>query len=181
MADLVYASLDSSGRTVPRSPVTNRPWDWVESLGDIAPSKAPTDGGIRNNPSLSLELFAARAAVDNVRSEKNARGFHDALSGIGQRPGYRSQTRHRPGTKTKILAGSCTRSQLRVEACLPHIQPGLAKPPNSRGCRARRSSRSRVGRPRDLMNPPTWSDHQWAAGSLASATRRRSARALISK
>lgn len=81
VADLAYASLDSSGRTVLGSPVTNRPWDWVESLGDNAPSEAPSEGGILNNASLSLELFAARATGDSVRSEKNPRGFHDALSG----------------------------------------------------------------------------------------------------
>ena len=79
--DLVYASHDSSGQTVPGSPVRNRPWDWVESLGDNAPGEAPAEGGIRNNASLSLELFAARATGDSVRSEKNPRGFHDALGG----------------------------------------------------------------------------------------------------
>jgi mediator of RNA polymerase II transcription subunit 12, fungi type len=80
VADLVYASLDPSGQTVPGHPVINRPWDWVECLGDNAPGDAPTEGGIRNNASLSLELFAARATGDSVRSEKNPRGFHDALS-----------------------------------------------------------------------------------------------------
>jgi mediator of RNA polymerase II transcription subunit 12 len=53
----------------------------VESLGDNAPGEAPAEGGIRNNASLSLELFAARATGDSVRSEKNPRGFHDALGG----------------------------------------------------------------------------------------------------
>lgn len=79
VADLVYASLDPSGQIVPGHPVMNRPWDWVECLGDNAPGDAPTEGGIRNNASLSLELFAARATGDSVRSEKNPRGFHDAL------------------------------------------------------------------------------------------------------
>ena len=79
VADLVYASFDPSGQTVPGQTVMNRPWDWVECLGDNAPGDAPTEGGIRNNASLSLELFAARATGDTVRSEKNPRGFHDAL------------------------------------------------------------------------------------------------------
>ena len=79
VADLVYTSFDPSGQTLPGAPVTNRPWDWVECLGDNAPGDAPTEGGIRNNASLSLELFAARATGDSVRSEKNPRGFHDAL------------------------------------------------------------------------------------------------------
>ncbi|KAH9993507.1 hypothetical protein BJV74DRAFT_833136 [Russula compacta] len=81
VADLVYASLDSSGQTLPGPPVMNRPWDWVESLGDNAPGDAPAEGGVRNNASLSLELFAARATGDSVRSEKNPRGFHDGLGG----------------------------------------------------------------------------------------------------
>jgi mediator of RNA polymerase II transcription subunit 12 len=80
-ADLVYASLDSSGQTLPGLPVTNQPWDWVESLGDNAPGETPTEGGIRNNASLSLELFSARATGNSVRPEKNARGFHDTLGG----------------------------------------------------------------------------------------------------
>jgi mediator of RNA polymerase II transcription subunit 12 len=79
VADLVFASFDPSGQTIPGTPVMNRPWDWVECLGDNAPGDAPTEGGIRNNASLSLELFAARATGDTVRSEKNPRGFHDAL------------------------------------------------------------------------------------------------------
>jgi len=81
VADLVYASLDASGHTIPGAPVMNRPWEWVESLGDNATGDAPAEGGVRNNTSLSLELFAARATGDSVRSEKNPRGFHDALSG----------------------------------------------------------------------------------------------------
>ncbi|KAI9510086.1 hypothetical protein F5148DRAFT_1182339 [Russula earlei] len=81
VADLEYASLDSSGQTLPGLPVMNRPWEWVESLGDNAPADAPAEGGIRNNASLSLELFAARATGDSVRSEKNPRGFHDGLCG----------------------------------------------------------------------------------------------------
>jgi len=81
VADLVYASLDASGHTIPGAPVMNRPWEWVESLGDNATGDAPAEGGVRNNASLSLELFAARATGDSVHSEKNLRGFHDALSG----------------------------------------------------------------------------------------------------
>jgi mediator of RNA polymerase II transcription subunit 12 len=79
VADLIYASFDPSGQTLPGPPVMNRPWDWVECLGDNAPGDTPTEGGIRNNASLSLELFAARATGDSVSSEKNPRGFHDAL------------------------------------------------------------------------------------------------------
>ncbi|KAI0293333.1 hypothetical protein B0F90DRAFT_1763644 [Multifurca ochricompacta] len=54
VADLVYASPEPLGQTLPGPPVMNRPWDW---------------------------LFAARATGDSVRSEKNPRGFHDALWG----------------------------------------------------------------------------------------------------
>jgi hypothetical protein len=56
-----------------------RPWDRVESLGVNAPGDSPSEGGIRNNASLSLELFAARETGEYVRLEKYPRGFHDAL------------------------------------------------------------------------------------------------------
>lgn len=81
VADLIHASFDSLGQILPGPPVMNKPWDWVESLGDNAPGDSLAEGGIRNNASLSLELFAARATGDCVRSEKNPRGFHDALGG----------------------------------------------------------------------------------------------------
>ena len=83
VADLVYASVDASGQTVPGLPVVNQPWDWVESIGDNALGDAPSGerGAIINNASLSLERFAARATGDTVRSEKTPRGFHDALGG----------------------------------------------------------------------------------------------------
>jgi len=81
VADLVYSSIDASGQIHPGPPVMNQPWDWVESLGDNASSDAPTDRTILNNTSISLERFAARATGDIVRSEKTARGFHDALGG----------------------------------------------------------------------------------------------------
>ena len=81
VADLVYASVDASGQTVPGAPVMNQPWDWVESLGDNAASDTPGERTISNNASLSLERFAARATGDTVRSEKTPRGFHDALGG----------------------------------------------------------------------------------------------------
>jgi mediator of RNA polymerase II transcription subunit 12 len=83
VADLVYASVDASGQTLPGLPVMNQPWDWVESIGDNALGDAPGGerGAISNNASLSLERFAARATGDTVRSEKTPRGFHDALGG----------------------------------------------------------------------------------------------------
>ena len=81
VADLVYASIDGSGQTVPGPPVMNQPWDWVESLGDTGVGDTPGERVISNNASLSLERFAARATGDTVRSEKTPRGFHDALGG----------------------------------------------------------------------------------------------------
>ncbi|KAI0259684.1 hypothetical protein BC834DRAFT_606637 [Gloeopeniophorella convolvens] len=81
VSDLAYASRDASGKTILGPSVVNRPWEWVESLGDQAPGEASTEGGIRNNASLPLELFAARATGDSVRSEKLPRGFHDGLGG----------------------------------------------------------------------------------------------------
>jgi mediator of RNA polymerase II transcription subunit 12 len=83
VADLVYASIDASGQTLPGPPVMNQPWDWVESLGDtgVGDGAPPAERAISNNASLSLERFAARATGDTVRSERTPRGFHDALGG----------------------------------------------------------------------------------------------------
>ncbi|KAH9053238.1 hypothetical protein EDB87DRAFT_1711186 [Lactarius vividus] len=81
VADLVYASVDASGQTLPGLPVMNQPWDWVENLGDNAAGEPSTERAINNDASLSLERFAARATGDTVRTDKTPRGFHDTLGG----------------------------------------------------------------------------------------------------
>lgn len=57
--DLSYAHRDSTGLLVYGAPVQNRPWEWIENLDK-------DDGMIRNNASLSLELFGAKATGDHL-------------------------------------------------------------------------------------------------------------------
>ncbi|KAG6334052.1 hypothetical protein ID866_5040 [Astraeus odoratus] len=99
--DLVHAHRDSSGQLVYGSPVQNRPWEWIENLGESAVEDGLTrlpDSVIKNTGSLSLELFAARPTGDhilqpsgltlckqgpdqrNMRLEGDLRSFEDGLT-----------------------------------------------------------------------------------------------------
>jgi hypothetical protein len=150
------------------------------------PGDAPAEGGIRNNASLSLELFAARATGDSVRSERNPRGFHDALGSESVFARDWAETRiqltdessarredENPGMLHGIAAARRGMS--------PASPPGLASRPHRRDYRARRSSRSHADRRRDPMNRMIWSGRRWAAGRQGSARRRGAASILISK
>lgn len=91
VVNLVTAHRDaSSGRLVFGDAVCNRPWEWIENLGE--PSFAGADGktkdNIRNSASIPLDLFAARTSgdvvihngTDDPRIEANIRSFEDGLS-----------------------------------------------------------------------------------------------------
>jgi len=99
VSNLVTAHRDSSGHLVLGPSVLNRPWEWIENLGDYpipdAKHENDDDGearvrySIRNSASLSLDLFNARASGDGVissavgddpRIEANIRSFEDGLS-----------------------------------------------------------------------------------------------------
>lgn len=97
-SNLVYASRDASGRLVYSTALQNRPWEWIEYLGEN-PAAEPkdrrkdtdekerprTNHGVRNNASISLELFGARLTGEGVvqggTEEGNAiRMFEDNLA-----------------------------------------------------------------------------------------------------
>lgn len=100
VSNLVTAHRDSSGHLILGSPVLNRPWEWIENLGDclIPDPKQDTNNEegdarvrhtIRNSSSLSLDLFSARASGDGIissmigddpRIEANIRSFEDGLT-----------------------------------------------------------------------------------------------------
>ncbi|TFK53918.1 hypothetical protein OE88DRAFT_1717321 [Heliocybe sulcata] len=101
--DLVYAPADASAAdTAHFAPVQNRPWEWVEYLGDpmaLDPKeeekekqekdKVRTKHLIKNSTSLSLELFGTRMTTDGVidlkdgdsRLEGDLRSFEDGIWG----------------------------------------------------------------------------------------------------
>ncbi|KAG8221691.1 hypothetical protein J3R82DRAFT_1977 [Butyriboletus roseoflavus] len=58
--NLVHAHRDASGHLVCGAPVQNRPWEWVENLGEPAVEEDAhrwREGPFKNASSLSLELF----------------------------------------------------------------------------------------------------------------------------
>lgn len=87
---LVTAHHDASNRLIFGEPVANRPWEWIENLGEppSAGGDGDTKGEIKNSASISLDLFAARLVGDAVvhsgsadpRIEANLRSFEDGLS-----------------------------------------------------------------------------------------------------
>lgn len=104
VTNLVFAHRDETGSTILGTPVVNKPWEWIENIGEPAPD--PKDEAarqrhelddvasrysIRNSGSISLDHFAARMTSDglrpNLRSdderglmEGRIRGFEDGLS-----------------------------------------------------------------------------------------------------
>ncbi|KAF9268799.1 hypothetical protein L218DRAFT_984144 [Marasmius fiardii PR-910] len=94
--NLNNAHKDASGRLVIGSSVVNRPWEWIENLGET-PSSGATDGEhgylkgkqpVKNTGSLSLLTFGARTTgytimprtVTEPRIQSNLRTFEDGLS-----------------------------------------------------------------------------------------------------
>ncbi|KAG6829453.1 hypothetical protein H0H92_004513 [Tricholoma furcatifolium] len=89
---IVNSHRDAGGNMVYGKPVVNRPWEWVENLGEPAVLDSSEEDkeregrerleckyAIKNTGSLSLELFAARLTGDGVvrgTSEVN----HEALA-----------------------------------------------------------------------------------------------------
>jgi mediator of RNA polymerase II transcription subunit 12 len=103
VSNLVSAQLDSNGKFIHGSPVLNRPWEWIENLGDLpVPDPKEDEKGsdkkarlgmrylVRNTASLSLETFGARITGDGVihnvvsrddpTADANIRTFEDGLS-----------------------------------------------------------------------------------------------------
>ncbi|KIM45096.1 hypothetical protein M413DRAFT_441761 [Hebeloma cylindrosporum] len=77
VTNLVNAHRDSQGNTVYGTPVVNKPWEWIENLGE--PSAVdPKDEEkerlhlrylVKNSGSLSLDTFGARITGDGVKQE----------------------------------------------------------------------------------------------------------------
>ena len=103
VTNLVHAHRDASGQLVYGAPVQNRPWEWVENVGEPAmeeDTRRWQEGPFKNASSLSLELFAAHRTGEhtprpnlirntikredqennNMRLEGDVRSFEDGLS-----------------------------------------------------------------------------------------------------
>ncbi|KAI0026676.1 hypothetical protein K488DRAFT_65362, partial [Vararia minispora EC-137] len=94
VSNLVYASRDAAGHLILGPPAVNRPWEWVENIGD-APVSEPQDDesrrrrrpSVKNTNSIALELFGARATGEAVAQhddphiEADLRSLQDNISG----------------------------------------------------------------------------------------------------
>ncbi|KAL1675939.1 hypothetical protein EV122DRAFT_280599 [Schizophyllum commune] len=109
VAHLASAQRDPmTDELLPTAPVPNRPWEWIEHLGELPaetdaylqerarqqPLPAPREGmpSVRNAGSLPLELFAARGTGEGVvanvpgvdaRTRGTLVGFQDGVAGEG--------------------------------------------------------------------------------------------------
>jgi mediator of RNA polymerase II transcription subunit 12, fungi type len=93
VVDLFQLADSSSQDSIP---VQNRPWEWIEHIGEPSPLEPTPDDSqtrtrhlVKNSASLSLDLFGSRATGDgilnggtgmNARVEANLRSFEDSLS-----------------------------------------------------------------------------------------------------
>lgn len=79
VSNLVYASRDASGHVQFGQAVQNRPWEWIENLGDPPAvdrkeqqkeieekERLKTKYLVRNNASVSLDLFGARLTGEGI-------------------------------------------------------------------------------------------------------------------
>ncbi|TFK25548.1 hypothetical protein FA15DRAFT_693754 [Coprinopsis marcescibilis] len=97
VSNLATAYRDSQGALIHTGPVANRPWEWVENLGEPTLDFKEEDEGrtrfrnkdsVKNSGSLPLELFGARLTSDSIVNnlseshamDNNLRIFEDGLS-----------------------------------------------------------------------------------------------------
>ena len=100
VANLMSAYRDATGALVYSGPLVNRPWEWVENLGEPATldpkeeakereekERLKTRYLVKNSGSLSLDAFLAKVTGDGVisgyedpREDSNVRSFEDGLS-----------------------------------------------------------------------------------------------------
>lgn len=103
VSNLVNYHRDTAGNLDYVTPVINRPWEWIENLGDSTTIELKGDDRemdkiavktkslVKNSGSLSLDTFNARMTGDSIlrssrevvdaRMEENLRTFQDGLAG----------------------------------------------------------------------------------------------------
>jgi mediator of RNA polymerase II transcription subunit 12 len=94
VANLVYASRDASGNLVHGPVAVNRPWEWVDNIGDATAVESAGDESRRrhrpsilNTSSIALELFGTRVTGEAILPRDdpavvtNLRAFQDNTSG----------------------------------------------------------------------------------------------------
>ncbi|KAJ7072521.1 hypothetical protein C8F01DRAFT_1104256 [Mycena amicta] len=87
VSQLSTSHRDANGVLIHDAPVQNRPWEWIENLGEpiVVEEEKPL---LKNSGSVSLDLFGARMTGDvilessegDARIQANTRSFQDGLS-----------------------------------------------------------------------------------------------------
>ncbi|KAF9528525.1 hypothetical protein CPB83DRAFT_314750 [Crepidotus variabilis] len=116
VTDLVNSYRDTDGKMVYGSPVINKPWEWIENLGE-PPSSDPKDEErevVKNSGSISLDHFGTRHTGESIKhtgaegywkTEGMVRGFEDGLTeSVFIRDWRETRMNHETDLSPEILA-----------------------------------------------------------------------------
>ncbi|KAJ7668448.1 hypothetical protein DFH06DRAFT_1181718 [Mycena polygramma] len=113
----------TTGLLLHDAPVVNRPWEWIENLGEPAVSEPKEEDkerekkglqySVKNSGSLSLDVFGARMTGDGIlqgqqwdeRIQANIRTFQDGLSADAMFKRDWRETRMEPEVATLVDPG----------------------------------------------------------------------------
>ncbi|KAJ7690646.1 hypothetical protein B0H17DRAFT_1064288 [Mycena rosella] len=122
VSQLATSHRDSAGLLIHDGPVSNRPWEWIENLGDPAvldeektreeKGRLNVQSSVRNSGSLSLDVFGALPTGDAIlqaqdgdaRVQANIRTFQDGLSADAMFKRDWRETRMEPEVATLVDA-----------------------------------------------------------------------------
>ncbi|KAJ7350313.1 hypothetical protein DFH08DRAFT_106631 [Mycena albidolilacea] len=116
VSQLGTSHRDSNGQLLYDAPVLNRPWEWIENLGEPAlldpkeEEKERENKTVKNSGSLSLEAFGARMTGDSIlegqqtdeRIQANIQTFQDGLSADAMFKRDWRETRMEPEVATLV-------------------------------------------------------------------------------
>ncbi|KAJ7039194.1 hypothetical protein C8F04DRAFT_1087468 [Mycena alexandri] len=119
VSQLATSHRDPSGQLLLDAPVLNRPWEWIENLGELDPKEDDKERekerfgvqySVKNSGSLSLEAFGARMTGDGIlqtqqvdpRTQANIRTFQDGLSADAMFKRDWRETRMEPEISTLV-------------------------------------------------------------------------------
>ena len=168
VSNLVNSHRDSAGRTVHGMPVINRPWEWIENLGEPIILDPKTGHGAdedarskaryvtKNSGSLSLDIFGAQLTGDGISPresvdapECNLWAFEDGLSAENIFKREWRETRVPTEFATRALGGGVG-DEAEFDIPFQYAASRADKRPSSRGSSAssvvsRTSARGSVG------------------------------------
>lgn len=148
---LAYATRDPSGILVTTHPVQNRPWEWMEYLGEPPGGQAEADRpqdehthppgrrAIRNAGAISLDLFDAQMTGDGVpdtsldaRARAALHTFEDGLAGDSLFQRAWRESRLEP-PDVPVTAARTRNEDMDTLSALPNFPRAPGSRPTSRG------------------------------------------------